>query len=78
MLADVNECNTNQHSCNTTTSVCLNNDGSYICKCKDGFTSDEDNNNCIGLWLDWIPFDNLINQPIKQHFASYFFLQNEN
>eukprot|EP00105_Crassostrea_gigas_P037421 XP_019921569.1 PREDICTED: fibrillin-1 isoform X2 [Crassostrea gigas] len=36
---DINECNRTNNPCNIYTEECINNDGSFICKCKEGFTN---------------------------------------
>uniref|UniRef100_A0A8W8NC50 Fibrillin-1 n=1 Tax=Magallana gigas TaxID=29159 RepID=A0A8W8NC50_MAGGI len=36
---DINECNNTDNPCNSYTEECINNDGSFICKCKEGFTN---------------------------------------
>ena len=44
---DVNEC-LSQDACDNTTESCINNDGSYMCSCKDGFLRNS-NKACEGL-----------------------------
>ncbi|XP_065942257.1 uncharacterized protein [Magallana gigas] len=36
---DINECNSTDNPCNSYTEECINNDGSFICRCKEGFTN---------------------------------------
>ena len=48
---DVNECETGQHNCNPSTSICSNTIGSYTCHCKPGFAvivDSEDEKICKG------------------------------
>ena len=39
-MSDIDECTTNGSPCDENAD-CLNNEGSYICTCKDGFTGNE-------------------------------------
>ena len=39
MFSDVDECSTNDHSCDVN-AVCANTVGSYACACKAGYTGD--------------------------------------
>uniref|UniRef100_A0A8W8N7V2 Fibrillin-1 n=1 Tax=Magallana gigas TaxID=29159 RepID=A0A8W8N7V2_MAGGI len=45
---DINECNISDNPCNSYTEECVNTDGSFICKCKEGFTNST-NGNCIDI-----------------------------
>ncbi|XP_065942258.1 uncharacterized protein [Magallana gigas] len=42
---DINECNSTDNPCNSYTEDCINNDGSFICTCKEGFTNNA-NDSC--------------------------------
>ena len=46
-LTDDNECESGASSCPENT-LCINTDGSYICRCEPGFEEDLINNTCIG------------------------------
>lgn len=48
---DINECNNTDNPCNSYTEECINNDGSFICKCKEGFTNSA-NDSCKGKMHD--------------------------
>ena len=37
LLLDIDECLVNTNSCNISTSMCVNSNGSYFCQCLDGF-----------------------------------------
>ena len=43
---DIDECRSEFHTCDSN-AMCVNTNGSFECDCKDGFTSDG-NNDCIG------------------------------
>ena len=43
---DVNECTLNNGNCDQT---CVNKDGSYECKCNDGFSLGDDGKSCAGI-----------------------------
>jgi hypothetical protein len=45
-LLDINECQLKLHNCDSDAS-CINEMGTFKCKCNDGFKID-DSNNCIG------------------------------
>ena len=44
--ADINECAENTDECDH---VCLDNDGSYYCKCHNGYRLDDDGHGCEGI-----------------------------
>lgn len=46
MLSDVDECSAEAHDCHDN-ATCSNNDGSFVCKCDEGFTGD--GTNCTGI-----------------------------
>ena len=50
MFLDINECDNLLHTCNSETSTCRNNYGSYSCVCKKGFIKLQGNNTCVGLF----------------------------
>ncbi len=45
-LSDIDECNTDAHYCNETTSKCQNTIGGHMCVCRAGFNKTEDK--CVG------------------------------
>ncbi|XP_052691021.1 uncharacterized protein LOC128168863 isoform X6 [Crassostrea angulata] len=59
---DINECNISDNACNSYTEECINTDGSFICKCKDGFTNST-NGSCsdIDECLQDSPCDHICN-----------------
>ena len=46
-ISDVDECSTDEHKCNLTTSTCVNKPGNYSCQCKEGY-GQTDGLNCVG------------------------------
>ena len=44
-FADINECNINNGGCNH---FCTDNDGSFLCSCRPGFTLSQDERTCTG------------------------------
>ena len=44
---DIDECEM-EHQCNTTSEICVNTIGSYVCKCKEGY---ENNTQCEGMQM---------------------------
>ena len=44
-ILDINECETGDNNCDVNAN-CLNNDGSFTCKCKEGYSGD--GTNCEG------------------------------
>ncbi|XP_065942268.1 uncharacterized protein [Magallana gigas] len=59
---DINECDISDNPCNSYTKECVNTDGSFICKCKEGFTNST-NGNCIDIdeCLQDSPCDHICN-----------------
>ena len=53
VIVDINECD-DATVCNTTTSSCENNFGSFECVCLDGF--EKENDDCIGRLVVSIQF----------------------
>ena len=47
-LLDINECDANNGGCDQT---CVNNYGSFECKCNDGFVLEDDKKSCSGKCL---------------------------
>ena len=45
---DIDECSDNTDSCDNTNGICINDVGSYHCKCKDGYKLSDDGKTCIG------------------------------
>lgn len=45
MVADLDECDFNEHTCDREFGQCINVEGSYTCECRPGFTGD--GRNCI-------------------------------
>ena len=43
----MNECTEYTHNCGNTNAECINTYGSFICRCRDGYRKDDDEN-CIG------------------------------
>ena len=52
-VADVNECLHITSLCEN--GECVNNDGSYRCKCKMGYQLDETGKKCVGEYLSRMP-----------------------
>lgn len=52
-VADVNECLHIPSLCEN--GECVNNDGSYRCKCKMGYQLDETGKKCVGEYLNRMP-----------------------
>ena len=48
-MTDDNECESGASTCPENT-LCINTDGSYICRCEPGFEEDLVNKTCIGRW----------------------------
>ena len=46
---DINECEEQTDGCDRGTSSCYNNDGSYTCRCSDGFVKDVKTGKCTGI-----------------------------
>ena len=44
-ISDVNECINNNGGCEH---ACVNNEGSYSCSCKSGYSLNSNNRNCSG------------------------------
>ena len=44
-IADVNECSQDPSPCDH---ICVNEQGSFSCRCRDNYTLDTDNISCIG------------------------------
>ena len=47
LTTDINECERETHTCHPDRAYCLNRDGGYDCKCKDGYVLSDDGD-CIG------------------------------
>lgn len=47
-LSDTDECVKNSHSCNTTTSYCVDVEGDFRCACNPGYTQGTDSKLCVG------------------------------
>ena len=47
LTTDINECERRTHNCHPDRAHCLNRDGGYDCKCKDGYVLSDDED-CIG------------------------------
>ena len=46
-LLDIDECSTNAHSCDDSQrAICTNNNGSFACQCKPGYTGSGFKNDC--------------------------------
>ena len=45
---DIDECSNNTDSCDNTNGICINDVGSYHCKCKNGYKLSNDGKTCIG------------------------------
>lgn len=51
VISDINECTEGLPGCHVN-AECIKNEGSYKCKCKDGF--DGDGITCTGNYQNWI------------------------
>ena len=47
LITDINECERNTHSCHPDRAHCLNKEGGFDCKCKNGYVLSDDED-CIG------------------------------
>ena len=50
LFADIDECATNAHNCDTATSDCYDTQGSFHCRCKAGFKLNPSTNKCEGTY----------------------------
>ena len=49
MIIDIDECSDSTHNCNTH-ATCTNTDGSFTCKCNDGYVGD--GTSCSGIVIN--------------------------
>ena len=48
--SDADECSLGTHTCDTTSSRCVDTEGDFYCRCKDGFTQGVNNKICDGAY----------------------------